>query len=257
MAFCWLLLGLLLAYGLIIGTGGRVLGSVARNLALAIVLLAALRIRHLHRGRAVVVASVMVTAVIVTTAAATFAGGTLLAVLTAASTMVMVAVTVSLVVRYLVIDARVDIASVLGVLCIYLLIALFFSSLHEIGGALQQGYLQGSGQPPTAGDCLYLSVITITTVGFGDITPGSNLARMVSVLEALVGQLYLVSIVAAVIGSWRPRARRAAGRGRHPPDLDEDGGSGPPGDPWPPGGARPPGDLGSPGDAGAGRPEGA
>lgn len=205
LAFVWLLLGLLAAYALIIGVGTHVLGSVARILALAIVLSAALRIRRLDRERTLAIVGIVVVAVIVTAITAAFASAELLRILTAGSMIVMVSVTVVLIVRYLMIDPRVDLATVLGVLCIYLLIALFFAALHEIGGAVESGYLQGSGQPPTAGDCLYLSVSTITTVGFGDVTPSSNLARMVAVLEALVGQLYLVSVVAAVIGGWRPR----------------------------------------------------
>jgi hypothetical protein len=46
-------------------------------------------------------------------------------------------------------------------------------------------------------------------VGYGDITPASEAARSVAVTEALVGQLYLVSVVAGVVGGWR-----AAERGR-------------------------------------------
>ena len=204
MAFLYLLAGLLIAYALIIVFGGRVLGSVARVLALAIVLAAALGVRRTDREQTMAVAGVVVASVLVTAIGTAFASGPLLRILTAASVILMVSVTAALVVRYLVVSARVDTATVLGVLSIYLMIALFFASLHEIGGALQPGYMSGAGQPPTSSDSLYLSVITITTLGFGDITPGTNLARMVAVLEALVGQLYLVSVVAAVIGGWRP-----------------------------------------------------
>lgn len=207
LAFCWLLIGLLVAYALIIVAGGRILGSLARIIALSIVLAAALRIHRMNRDSTMAIAAIVVAAVVLTGVASAFASGPLLQVLTACSVIVMVAVTTFLVVRYLVDTARVDLATVLGVLCIYLLLALFFSSIHEIGGSLQKGYLVGAAHPPTSGDCLYLSVITITTVGFGDLTPGSSAARMVAVLEALIGQLYLVSVVAAVIGGWRPRPR--------------------------------------------------
>jgi hypothetical protein len=208
-AFSCLLVGLLVAYALIIGTSGRLLASGIRILALAVVLLAALRIRHVSRGRTDAVGVIAVAAVLMIAVAGVFAGGELLAVLTAATTIVLVAVTCGLVVRSLVVDAQVDLATVLGVLCIYLLIALVFSSVHELGGAFMSGYFEGSRRPPTAGDCLYFSVTTITTVGIGDISPGTDLARMVTVLEALVGQLYIVyivSVVAAVVGGWRPRA---------------------------------------------------
>ena len=42
--------------------------------------------------------------------------------------------------------------------------------------------------------------VTITTLGYGDITPGTEVAKMFSVLEAVVGQLYLVIVVAWLVG---------------------------------------------------------
>jgi hypothetical protein len=103
---------------------------------------------------------------------------------------------------------------------VYLLIALIFAALGQIAAAFQYGqdqYVRGVPGPPTASDLLYLSVITLCTVGYGDITPVSPIARAFSVVESLTGQLYLVSIVAAVIAGWRPgeaaRAERRADRG--------------------------------------------
>ena len=60
--------------------------------------------------------------------------------------------------------------------------------------------------PPTvhqASDYVYLSFVTLTTVGFGDITPLSNLARSVVVLEALIGQIFLVTLVARLVSLYR------------------------------------------------------
>ncbi len=76
--------------------------------------------------------------------------------------------------------------------------------LHELLGAFIPDYLNGTGEFATASDLLYFSVITLATVGFGDITPAAEVARAVTVVEALVGQLYLVSVVAGVVGGWHP-----------------------------------------------------
>lgn len=46
----------------------------------------------------------------------------------------------------------------------------------------------------------YFSMTTITTVGYGDITPLSPLARMLAITEALTGQIYLVVMVATLVG---------------------------------------------------------
>jgi hypothetical protein len=42
--------------------------------------------------------------------------------------------------------------------------------------------------------------VTITTLGYGDIPPISSIARMLAILEALLGQLYLVVLVARLVG---------------------------------------------------------
>ncbi|HEY7177526.1 MAG TPA: potassium channel family protein, partial [Micromonosporaceae bacterium] len=74
-------------------------------------------------------------------------------------------------------------------------------------------YLSGAGTHPTTSDTLYFSLITLTTVGYGDIVPVANVARAVASIEALIGQLYLVSVVAAVVSRFVPASRRAAASG--------------------------------------------
>ena len=47
---------------------------------------------------------------------------------------------------------------------------------------------------------LYYSFVTLTTLGYGDITPVSASARMLSVVEAIIGQLYIAVLVARMVG---------------------------------------------------------
>ena len=75
-------------------------------------------------------------------------------------------------------------------------------------------------------DLLYFSFSTLTTTGFGDLTVADPGRRMLSLLEAVVGQLYLVVLVGALIGSWRLLPSRNDGPAR--PTEDEPG---PPADP--------------------------
>jgi voltage-gated potassium channel len=49
---------------------------------------------------------------------------------------------------------------------------------------------------------LYFSLVTITTVGYGDITPVTRVARAFANLEAVVGQLYLVILVSWLVGMY-------------------------------------------------------
>ena len=96
-----------------------------------------------------------------------------------------------------------------GVLCVYLLVGMFFSfvygSIDRYGGS---PFFAG-GQPATVARCLYFSFTTLTTVGYGDLTAGSNLGHTLAVSEALLGQIYLITIVSLLVTNLRPR--RASG----------------------------------------------
>lgn len=127
---------------------------------------------------------------------------------------------------------NVDIESLFGAVDVYIIIGLIFSLLFI--GMAHLAYANGGtpflAQPPptphVASDYVYLSFVTLTTVGFGDLTPLSDLARSVVVLEALMGQIFLVTLVARLVSIYshdRPRgpivtrdrtARRATRDGR-------------------------------------------
>ena len=57
-------------------------------------------------------------------------------------------------------------------------------------------------------DYLYFSFVTLTTVGYGDLTAAGGLGRAVAVIEALTGQLYLVTVVALVVSRMARLPRR-------------------------------------------------
>jgi Ion channel len=111
--------------------------------------------------------------------------------------------------RRLITHRRVTFETVLGALCLYLLAAMFFAFLYSAVAAL-------SGEPfflgePSGGnsDYVYFSFSTITTTGYGDLSAASDLGRMLSVTEALIGQLYLVTVVAVLVSNLgRPRRLR-------------------------------------------------
>ncbi len=91
---------------------------------------------------------------------------------------------------------------IVGAAIVYLLMALAWSfifgaveSLHP--GSFSIPEIQGIS---TSRNFLYYSFVTITTLGYGDITPVSSLARSLCILEAVIGQLYLVVQVAWLVG---------------------------------------------------------
>jgi Ion channel len=97
---------------------------------------------------------------------------------------------------------RVTIEAVLGVLCVYLLAGMSFAFVYGAIGRLQGSFF-AQDVPATVSHCLYFSFITLTTVGYGDFTAASNLGHTLSAFEALIGQIYLVTIVSLFVSNLR------------------------------------------------------
>jgi Ion channel len=92
-----------------------------------------------------------------------------------------------------------------GVLAIYLLAGMFFSFLFGAVQAANDGGFFAQVSDANRSDFLYFSYVTLSTTGYGDLTPASELGRMLAVIEALMGQIYLVTIVALIVSNLRPR----------------------------------------------------
>ncbi|MFC0527423.1 ion channel [Phytohabitans kaempferiae] len=200
-----LLAAITMLYVLVIAAGRSDAAAPLRVLVLGAALVLAARVAgHRRWIRASLTAAV---AAVAFSVAAVVAGGVRLATaLTSAATVVLVCATIAAVAVTVVRGRRIDVQAVAGALATYLLLALLFSGLHQMVAAILGGpYLTGIDRVDDASAFLYFSVITLTTVGYGDIVPASDAARAVAVAEALTGQLYLVSIVAAVVTRWTPR----------------------------------------------------
>lgn len=96
------------------------------------------------------------------------------------------------------------IQSIYGALSAYLvtglMFAAFFAAIDHLGG----GHFFANGQPATTQTFQYFSFTTLTTLGYGDFTAAGNPGRAVAVLEALTGQIFLVTLVARLVSGFRP-----------------------------------------------------
>jgi len=95
---------------------------------------------------------------------------------------------------------------------VYLMLGLFFAYVYLSLNAFMTGafFVQGT-EPATT--FLYYSYITLTTVGYGDYTTATTAGQMVSIAEALIGQIYLVTVLALIVsnlGRQRPQADATA-----------------------------------------------
>ena len=100
--------------------------------------------------------------------------------------------------------------TILGALCVYLVFGMVFASAYALAGYLQDGALFVQQQGFTSADTLYFSLVTLTTVGFGDLTMRADVTRIMAAMEALLGQIYLITAVGLLIGNLG-RARRPRG----------------------------------------------
>jgi hypothetical protein len=104
-------------------------------------------------------------------------------------------------------DHGVTLQAVAGTLAIYLLVGLLFawtiSCISRIGATPY--FAQGGTD--SMGRRVYFSFTVLTTTGFGDLTPARPVGRALAVVEMLMGQLYLVTVIGLVVGNFAGRRR--------------------------------------------------
>jgi hypothetical protein len=132
--------------------------------------------------------------------------------------------------RELLDDRRITMQTLYGALCMYLLAGLAFGFAYAALGDLGQKPFFANGVEGSPADFLYFSLTTLTTTGYGDFTAGTGIGRAVSISEALLGQIYLVTVVALLVGNLgRTRkgelSREAKERLAGGPVEPEDGGT--------------------------------
>lgn len=98
-------------------------------------------------------------------------------------------------------DDTISITSLFGSLCAYLFIGLFFSSIFILIYHLNHQAFTGLSQDVTD-DFVYYSFVTLTTLGYGDIWPITKLAKVLSWIEAYIGQAYLTLLMALMVGRY-------------------------------------------------------
>ena len=83
-------------------------------------------------------------------------------------------------------------------LCVYILIGFLWVFLYQVLDHFDQ-QLSFTPDEPERADLVYFSFVTLTTLGYGDITPVSPHAKAAAMVEAIVGQIYLIVIVARLV----------------------------------------------------------
>jgi hypothetical protein len=107
---------------------------------------------------------------------------------------------------YLGLPGAVTRGRIYGLVNLYFLLGLFYFAIFNLIETVQPGSFRETGFPASVGisrhSLLYLSLVTLTTLGYGDILPVSQPARTMAALEATTGVLYIAITVARLVAAY-------------------------------------------------------
>lgn len=116
--------------------------------------------------------------------------------------------TISLAIRQVMRSGTVNANSIIGAICIYLLLGVIWAFFYLFVSILIPGsfsvQISGSAYVQLH-DFLYYSFVTLTTLGYGDITPVRETARALTTIEAILGQFYIATLVAGLVAAYITR----------------------------------------------------
>jgi hypothetical protein len=179
-----------------------------------VTLLAALWVARVHRrllqaAAILVLASVLIaTGVLVSSAELDSVSGRLIGLLLVVLAPVAIVIGI---VRQAREAQAITIRTMFGVLCVYLLIGMAFGFGYGLIAGIEEDAFFAQIDEGAQADYLYFSFATITTTGFGDLTAADDLGRSLAITEALIGQFYLVTVVAMIVSNLGLVRRSASG----------------------------------------------
>lgn len=126
----------------------------------------------------------------------------------------LLAIAMLAVLRRVVTTAEIGSRTILGAVSVYTVLGILFSFAYSTIDHIQSGRFFSEVADPKGSEFLFFSYTTLTTTGYGNLVPGGQPGRLVSGLEMMAGQIFLVTLVAGLVSLWRPgeaiRRRREA-----------------------------------------------
>lgn len=112
--------------------------------------------------------------------------------------------------RVVVAESEVGFRTILGAISVYALFGLLFTFVYGAVDRIQPGAFFESVPELQQGDLIFFSFTTLTTTGYGNLVPGGQPGKLIAGIEMLIGQIFLVTLVAGLVSLWRPGLRRRA-----------------------------------------------
>jgi hypothetical protein len=113
-------------------------------------------------------------------------------------------VAMAAVLRRVVSTPEVGSRTILGALSVYTVLGILFTFVYGAIDRIQSGPFFEGTPHPIGSDFIFFSYTTLTTTGYGNLVPGGQPGRMISGLEMMIGQIFLVTLVAGLVSLWRP-----------------------------------------------------
>jgi uncharacterized membrane protein len=198
-SFGLVLVLLVVSYFVSAAAGDHVYGRIVILLVLATTTWLALRASQVKRRLLRLAVALIPLATVVAIALVLVGNETTAKIVTALLTGLLVVVAPVAIVKRLATHPVISLNTFYGAVCVYLLIAMFFATAFAFTSTVSHHSFFAQLQTPGSIDYLYFSFTTITTVGYGDLTAAGGVGRMTAVLEAVFGQLYLITVVALVV----------------------------------------------------------
>lgn len=157
------------------------------------------RVRNRSWHIALVVAAIN----IVAAALALFLGSSLATVVSHTSSGALLLVTPAVIVRRILSHRVVAAETILGAICVYLMIGFAFAFIYTVAGQISDQPVLAGHPEGTTPNYLYFSYVTMTTLGYGDLRPATTAMQSLAVVEVLVGQLFLAIAIARLVTTFR------------------------------------------------------
>ncbi len=114
-------------------------------------------------------------------------------------------VSIACTLKQVAVGSEVSVNRLVGAVCVYLLLGTMWAVAYTVLDLLVPGSFQGFSSLDDFGrdsEWLYFSFVTMTTLGYGDITPVSAIARFLAYSQAIFGQFYVAILVAGLVSAY-------------------------------------------------------
>ncbi len=116
----------------------------------------------------------------------------------------LLAVSMGTVLATVVTSAKIGPRTIMGALTVYASLGILFTAVYNVIDRFQDTPFFSGVSDPAATDFLFFSYTTLTTTGYGNLVPAEQVGQMFAGLEMMIGQIFLVTLVAGLVSAWKP-----------------------------------------------------